>query len=130
MKITRREVLNSRGALKILMGYKIPVSVSYRLAKIGIAVEAEAKAITTTTDKMVTDYGVENDKGVKELKTDNEHYKELDELLDGEVNLDVEPVTLPAKVASTCDKCNHNMDKPFEIEPIVLMFLDKFITVG
>ena len=38
-------------------------------------------------------------------------------------------VKLPEMVTATCDKCNHNMDKPFEVEPSILMALEKFIEV-
>ena len=39
------------------------------------------------------------------------------------------PVKLPEKVAATCDKCKHNMDKALEIEPAILLLLEKFVTL-
>jgi len=38
-------------------------------------------------------------------------------------------VKLPEMVAATCDKCHHNMDKVLEIEPAILLSLEKFIEV-
>ena len=55
---------------------------------------------------------------------------ELTELMNQEVEVVFEKVMLPEKVAATCDKCSHNMDKMFEIEPSVLMALGKFVDVG
>ena len=39
------------------------------------------------------------------------------------------PVKLPEKVAATCDACHHNMDRAQEIEPAILMALEKFVEV-
>lgn len=43
-------------------------------------------------------------------------------------NLEI-PVKLPEMVAATCDKCHHNMDRPLEIEPGILLALEKFVEV-
>jgi len=39
------------------------------------------------------------------------------------------PVKLPEKVACSCEKCKHNMDRPLEIEPGTLLLLEKFVTL-
>lgn len=40
---------------------------------------------------------------------------------------DSDKIKLPKMVSSTCDKCHHNMDKSFEIEPNILAVLEPFI---
>jgi len=47
-----------------------------------------------------------------------------------EVEIVLEPVTLPEKVAAVCDKCGHNMDRLLEIEPATLILLEKFVKVA
>ena len=54
---------------------------------------------------------------------------EMNELFSQEVEVVFDKVKLPEKVAGTCDKCSHNMDRMLEIEPNVLMALDKFVEV-
>ena len=54
---------------------------------------------------------------------------EFNELMSLEVEVVFDKIKLPEKISSTCDKCNHSIDKPFEIEAKILMALDKFVEV-
>ena len=78
-------------------------------------------------------YGETDEKGNTQVKQEGENFpkfsEEFTELMEQEVTVVFEKVKLPEKVASTCDKCNHNMDKTFEIEPTILIALDKFVEV-
>jgi len=40
-----------------------------------------------------------------------------------------EKIKLPEKIAATCDKCHHNMDRVLEIEPEILFALADFIEI-
>lgn len=79
---------------------------------------------------------VEDGKG-NPVMMDNPAYplfiEEMTELLAKEVSIDFGttnvPVKIPEKVASTCDKCHHNMDREIEIEPGIMLALAKFVTI-
>jgi len=88
-------------------------------------------------EKMDTKGNVVKDKDGKPIMKSNPNFSkfmdEFAELLNKEEEIDFGktkvPVKLPEKVAATCDKCSHNMDRPLEIEPSILMALEKFIEV-
>jgi hypothetical protein len=58
------------------------------------------------------------------------YLNDLSQLLDDkwDDNITFDKVRLPDMIAGTCDKCHHNMDVPFMIEPAILIPLaDTFI---
>ncbi len=122
-----------RDPLGELIATKIPVMVSYRLAKLAIRLSEPLKVIEDVRNGLVKKYGESDDKGQVSVNQEGENFAkfadEFNELMTQEVEVVFEKVKLPEKSASTCDKCHHNMDKPFEIEPIILMSLDKFVEV-
>lgn len=94
--------------------------------------------ILEVIDKTDDDGNVLTDKAGKPIRQDNPDYpifvEEMMELLDEETEIDFGatkvPVKIPEKVATTCDKCHHNMDREIEIEPEILLALDKFVTIA
>ena len=153
---TSGEIFAAREPLAQLMRQKFPIMVSYKLAKLASSVQVELKIIEDLRNALIKEYGVPSevdpnqitvptiieklddqgkvvmDKG-KTIMIPNPNFAkfldEVNELMVQEVKMVVEKVKLPEKVASTCEKCNHNMDKALEIEPAVLLLLDKFIEV-
>ena len=153
---TSGEIFAAREPLTQLMQRKFPIGVSFKLAKLAKTVQEELKVIEELRNNLIKEYGVADeakpnqitvptiiekldekgkvvmDKG-KPVMIANPNFAkfldEVNELMSQEVKIVVEKVKLPEMVASTCDKCNHNMDKALEIEPAVLMLLDKFIEV-
>lgn len=153
MVLTNQDIFSAREPLGNLMGQKFHVRVSYNLAKLASILQVQLKVIDEVRTRIITKYGKPDKanpqqivvtpilektdaKGevVMEVNPDFEKYvEELAELMATEEtidfgNLDV-PVKLPEKVASTCDKCHHNMDKALEIEPGILLLLLKFVTI-
>lgn len=137
MKVTNRELTEAKGALDKLLQEKMPVRVSWGLAKLSKKVGEPIEAFILVRDGLFKKYNVkptQNEEGVVSLTSEvdgnlEKFSEEFKELLDLTVELVVEKVKLPEKVAATCDKCNHNMDKQFEIEPVILMALEKFVEV-
>ena len=135
MKLNNGEIFNANQPLGKLMQEKFPVRVSYGLAKLANKLNPQLKIIEDVRQGLVKKYG-ETDEETKQLavKQDSENFEkfvaEFNELMEQEVELVIEKVKLPEKVAATCDACHHNMDKMLEIEPSVLMALEKFIDVG
>lgn len=151
MLLKNAEILAARESLQKLMEQKFPIKTSFELAKLATKLQDPWKNIEDVKNGLVKTYGEGNridpqlpkkdDEGEvikdaedKPVMEDNPNFekflKEFEELLALEVEVVIQPVKLPEKVAATCDKCNHNMDKTLEIEPGVLVALEKFITVG
>ncbi len=158
VKITNGEVVNALGALARLSG-KLPVRVSFELAKLDDKLGGYARPVEKTRKGIVEKYGIKMARGeegttiitadVKPAgdskqakaaasKKAEENLvafrKEVTDLME----LDVKdfllpgitvPIKLPEKIAATCDKCHHNMDRPFEIESSVLVGLLKFVEI-
>ena len=153
---TSGEIFSAREPLTQLMQQKFPIGVSFKLAKLAKTVQEELSVIEELRNALIKEFGVADEvnpqqisvptiiekideKGKVETKDGKpvmipnpgfaKFLDEVNELMRQEVKMVVDKVKLPEKVASTCDKCNHNMDKALEIEPAVLMLLDKFIEV-
>lgn len=134
MKVTNKEIFESRNAIQELLRYKLPVKPSMQVAKLSRKLNEHLQDINTVRRGLIDKYGDKNDKGIMQVAQDNKHFpvfmKEFDELLALEVDIVVEKVKLPEVIAATCDTCQHNMDKKLEIEPWILASLDKFIEIA
>ena len=156
MKLTSGEIFAAREPLTQLIQQKFPIMVSYKLAKLASAIQGELKIIEELRNNLIKEHGIADEANPQQItvptiieKKDDDgkvvmangksvmipnpgfikFLDEVNELMAQEVKLVVDKVKLPEMVASTCDKCHHNMDKALEIEPAVLMLLDKFIEV-
>ena len=136
MKLTNGDIFMAREPLAKLMENKFPVKVSYNLAKMANKLNEQLKVIDEVRNGLIKTYGKPDKENPQQLTVgqDSKEFpkfmEEFAELMNQEVEVVFEKVKLPEKVAATCDKCNHNMDKSLEIEPSVLMALEKFIEVG
>ncbi len=157
MKITNGELFSTVEPMKKLLEERLPVRVSYSLVKLVTSLEPHLKTINGVRDKLIKQYGElvvgspgnfivktivekKTDKGKVVTGPDNKpvmvenpdfpkFQEEMQVLFDEEVEVAFEVVKLPEQVASTCDKCHHNMDKALEMEPSVLLALKTFVTV-
>ncbi len=133
MKLLNGDIFLAQEPLKTLVEQKLPVMVSYKLAKLVMKLNEQFKVIEEVRNGLIKKYGTADEKGQTLVKQDGENWTkfvaEFNELMAQEVEIVLEKVKLPEKVAATCDKCNHNMDKPLEIEAKTLMALDKFVEV-
>ena len=118
MKLTNADIFNSRGAFEKLLAQKLPIKTCYKLLDIVSKVNTQLAIIEAAKSKLVGTYGQpdEKRKGLIRVTPDCTEYakfmEEFGELMSVEVELDIEPVSLPGTL---------------EIEPSVLMVLDKFI---
>ena len=133
MKLTNADIFLSREPLSKLMEMKFPVKVSYGLAKLASKLQEQLKVIDDVRNGLIRTYGEVDKDNPQQVRVDPEgknfakFVEELNVLLEQEIEVVFDKVKLPEKVASTCDACHHNMDRPLEIEPSLLMALDKFI---
>ena len=134
MKLTNGDIWGAREPLMKLIEQKFPVMVSYKLAKLVTKLSEQFKVIEEVRQGLIKKYADTDENGQLSVKQESKNFpkfaEEFNELMALEVEIVVEKVKLPEKVASTCDKCSHNMDKAFEIEASVLMSLEKFVDVG
>ncbi len=120
MKLTNSEILNAKAPLEQLLKERLPVKIAYGLAKTAQKVEAQLKIIDRVRHGLIKTYGAVDPDKPQQLKVDpnGPNYakfaEEYGELMSQEVELVVDVVTLP---------------ETLEIEPSVLMLLDKFIKI-
>lgn len=135
MKLNNGEIFNAREPLSKLMEQKFPVKVSYGLAKLANKLNDQLKVIDNVRNGLIKTYGEADRDNPQQImvKPESENFpkfvEEMNELFSQEVEVVFDKVKLPEKVASTCNACHHNMDKMLEIEPSVLMALEKFVEV-
>lgn len=143
MKLSNGEVFVAWDGLDRIMQEKLPVKVSMGLAKIRTAIMPAYREISEVRDSLIKAHGEDQPNGQKGLTGPNNPdgkpvspgwgaFMEAHNTLmnvEREEDFTITPVKLPETVAATCDKCNHNMDRPFEIEGAVILALEKFIEV-
>ena len=140
MKLDNGTIFVAREPLAKLMEQKFPVRVSYNLAKMASKLNEQLKVIDEVRNGLIRTYGKPDKDNPQQIsvpqgsKDFTKFMEEFSELMNKEEEIDFGktevPVKLPEKVAGTCDSCHHNMDRMLEIEPSVLMALDKFIEVA
>ena len=120
MKLTNGKIFNAREPLQKLMAEKMPVKVSYGLAKLAAKLNDQLGVIKKVRQGLVQTYGEKDPENPMQIKVNlqGENFpkfaSELGELMSQEVEIVFEIVTLPDTL---------------EVEPAVLMALDKFIKV-
>jgi len=135
MKLTNGEIFTAREPLGKLMEERFPVKVSYGLAKLANKLSEQLKVIEEVRNGLIKTYGEADKDNPQQIKVDpqgdnfQKFVGELNELFAQEVEVVFDKIKLPEKVAATCDACKHNMDKMLEIEPSVLMALERFVEV-
>jgi len=131
MKLINREILEAKAAIDELLQEKMPVKVSWGLAKIGGMLNGVVLCIDPVRQGLFTTYGIsvepQEDGKINVKTSDEEHPQEtitkfmdeLNELMAKEADFDVEKVAIPMEVDG----------KALEIKGASLMALEKLITV-
>ncbi len=125
MKILNSDVFLSREPLQKLIKERLPGMVSYKIAKLVIKLNDEFRAIEEVRLSLVNRLGKDDGKGGKSVPEGTPEYakfvEEFNELMKQEVEIDLnEKIKLPEKVDG----------KDLQIEPEILILLDKFVEVG
>jgi len=125
MKLLNGEIFDAREPLQKLANKELPVKVAYDLAKMVNKLNEELKAIDEVRNGLVKKYG-EVDKessGQISIKPESGNYSKfvegITELMNQEVEVVIGKVKLPQEVDGIT----------LQIEPSVLMALEKFIDV-
>ncbi len=133
MELLNVDLYSSREALQKLAEVGLPIKVSFQLAKLIIAVQPTLTAIETLRYKLVQKYGAVDEEDPRRMQVPmtkmDAFNDEFDELLGQTVEIDIQKIKLPENVSSTCDGCGNVTEKPLELEPTILVLLDKFVEV-
>lgn len=138
MKLNNGEIFAAWDALNKLTpeGTKFPVKVSLGIVQLRTKLRDKYGEIEEVRSGLIKTYGApekDNPQNIR-VEPDGENFQkfveEFNELMAQEIEVVFDKVKLPEKVAATCDACKHNMDKLLEIEPSVLMALERFVEVG
>jgi len=133
MKLTNKEVILANNSFQRLLAVKFPVRTGMLLVKASATLDKHVETIEKMRKQLVEKHALRDEKdkakpiepGTPEMEA---FVKDWLELLDMEEDMpEITLVKLPEKIAATCDKCHHNMDKTFEIEPEILKGLVKFV---
>ena len=120
MKLTNLVIFNAHEPLKKLMQEKLPVKASYGLAKLASKLEPQLGVIEKVRQGLIQTYGKPDPKNPRQISVDPQgegfpkFAEEYGELMMQEVEIVIDVVTLPDTL---------------EVEPSVLMALDKFIKI-
>ena len=120
MKLTNAEIYNAKEPLGTLLKEKFPVKVSYGLAKLVAKLDGQLKVIETVRQGLIETYGEKDHDNPEQIRVlpgmegFSRFLEEYGELMSQSIEIVFDVVTLPDTL---------------EIEPAVLMALDKFIKV-
>jgi len=137
MKLKNGEIWKAYPKLVELSKVKLPIKPSIAVAKLVNKLQQPYAVVDGERGKLVSKYGKEDEKTKQtSISVQDENWevfiKELDEMFDMEWDDEIQfnKVKLPEKITDTCDKCNHNMDVTFQVEPETLIPLEgKFVEV-
>jgi len=121
MKLSNGEIHNATAPLARLMEQKFPIQLSYRLAKLAAILDPQLLVIEKVRAKLIQTYGEQDPDKPQQMRVNpnSESFPKFAEeygiLMSQEVEIEVEVVDLP---------------NTLEIEPSVLMALDRFIRLG
>jgi len=118
MKLTNADIYNTRQPFRKLLAVKLPVKVSLQVIHLWKKVEGPLAEMQSVVDKLIIAHGKQDRTGAHRISPEMEGFpkyaEELGELMTCEVELDFSVVMLPANI---------------EIEPFVLLALEKFVAV-
>ena len=118
MKLINAEIYNTKEEMRKLLRIKMPVKTSYELVKTVRALSEPIAIIDQVRDGLIEHYGEKDETrpGGAKITPDMAGFsgfaEEFGQLMEKEVELDIDVVKIPTNI---------------EIEPIVLLALDKFI---
>ncbi len=131
---TNGELRKAQAAYQDLMAVKMPIRVAMAIAKQGAVINPTLVVVEQLYQGLVQQHG-EKTPGSKfhfhvlpHMEGFVAFIADKNILFDEEVELDIEVIKLPEMVAATCDKCHHNMERPLELPPALLMALERFVT--
>lgn len=126
MNLTIRKILNDANSLAVISQKQLPIKVSYAISKNIKKLEKELKIYNEERQKLIDKYCVKDDEGKNlidennNLKIADEHLedwnKEINELMDIEVDIDIHKFNLDSLMCGN-----------YDMTPAELMIIDYMI---
>ena len=137
MKLEKKAIFEAYPMLIRLARVRLPVRASVDTATLIKKLTHAYEVLSDEGNKLIKKHGKEDPKtkqiGVRVGTTMMDNYNaDLKEMLEGEwdEDLSIKKVKLPDVIAGSCDKCHHNLDIKFLIEPEILVpLVDLFVEV-
>uniref|UniRef100_A0A6M3XLD4 Uncharacterized protein n=1 Tax=viral metagenome TaxID=1070528 RepID=A0A6M3XLD4_9ZZZZ len=118
MKLTNGDIYNARESLMALLEEKMPVAISFKVAKLANKFNVELKTIEDVKNGLIKKYGKPDEKGRVSVPQDSPEFdkfvEEFNELMEQTVEMVVDKIKL---------------SEDLSIEPKTLMALEKFVEV-
>ncbi|MEG2246299.1 MAG: DUF1617 family protein [Peptostreptococcaceae bacterium] len=112
MKLTNRRIVENTSFLANLSNTQLPIRVSYAIAKNISKIEKELKIYNSERQKLLDKYCIKDDDGKNKIDEDNQlkiadenledWNKEINELLDIEVDIDIHKFNVDDLLNSNC----------------------------
>lgn len=111
-----RKIIETSNSLSELSNLSIPAIKAFELKKFLKSIDEEVKTFWETRDEVVKKYWTEKEKWVFNVKDEfiNDFTKEIDQLLDKEINIEIPQISL--------------QDIKWDVKTSMLMQLDYIIT--
>ncbi len=135
-ELSYRDIWEASIGFQLLDSLRLPfhVKVSKNLAKVNVALRPHIEVVTEVRNKLIEKHAPRENGKILPIQPNTPEMQAFDtewaELCKDKVDVDYEVVSLPEKIASTCDQCHHNMDKPLTIPFKILVLLDKIAEVA
>ena len=137
MKLEKKAIYEAYPMLVRLARMRLPVRASVDAATIIKKLTPAYEVLSGEGNKLIKQHGTEDPKtkqiGVRVGTASMDKYEaDLKVMLEGEwdEDLSIKKVKLPDVIAGSCDKCHHNLDIKFLIEPEILVpLVDLFVEV-
>ena len=129
MELTWRELMEATQGFNALGQTKLPIKTSFEVMKIRNILAKCSRTGEKDRLKAVKEIRARFDgkNSPEEMELQQE---ESDKFFEELIEVPIEnKIKLPEHISSTCDKCHHNMDKVWEIEPSILYAIDKFVEI-
>jgi hypothetical protein len=123
MRVTNGEIFNAKEPLEKLVQVSLPVKVSLQVARLANKINVELRAIEDVRMGLIRKYGKVSEDG-RQMTVDPfdgnypKFLEEINELMSQGTEIVAENVVLPTTVDG----------KPLELEPSILMALEKFVS--
>ncbi|MFR3072133.1 MAG: DUF1617 family protein [Paeniclostridium sp.] len=113
MKLTNRKIVNDANYLGALANKQLPIKVSYAIAKNVSKIENELKIYNNERQKLLDKYCVKDEEGKNKIDENNQlritdenmddWNKEINELLDIEIEIDIHKFNINDLLNSNCE---------------------------
>jgi len=126
--MTGHEFMQLFGALNNLGNQKMPIQTAMQVARLYNQLRKQVKYFEEKRKQMAQEIRVKDGKGGFTPESNQKLQEAINDLFDESIEMRIEgKIKLPATIPSTCEKCHHNMDIVWQVEPNMVAPLIEFL---